>query len=291
MHNFDVMKVQSFEIPKSVNESILVQVDKSKVFFKHLHQHSEIQLSYIVEGQGKLIVANSIHRFGSGDFFVIAGNTPHLFQSEENNRSSHMISIFFTEHSFGNGFVEIPELAQMRLFLEISGNGLKLISHKHVAKNLMTSLPKTKGLDKFIYFLKLIKLLTNAETAPLANFTHSKKISNEEGRRMRLVFDYAMNNFSRGIKLNHVADLIHMTPNAFCKFFKQRTNKTYFDFVIELRIEHSCQLTLNSKGLSIAEIAEKSGFASISNFNRKFKKLKGLTPTEYRNNHKYSIPY
>lgn len=291
MHNFGFMRVQSFEIPKSVNESILVQVDKSKVFFKHLHQHGEIQLSYIVEGQGKLIVANSIHRFSSGDFFVIAGGTPHLFQSEENSHSSHMISLFFTANSFGNGFVEIPELAQMRRFLEISENGLELISQKDVAKTLMVNLSKTKGLDKFINFLKLIQLLNNAETASLASFSHSKKISNEEGRRMRLAFDYAMSNFSHDIKLNHVADLVHMTPNAFCRFFKQRTNKTYFDFVIELRIEHSCQMALNSKSLSIAEIAESSGFGSISNFNRKFKKLKGLTPTEYRNNNTLGMPF
>ncbi|WP_337994843.1 helix-turn-helix domain-containing protein [Polaribacter ponticola] len=73
-----------------------------------------------------------------------------------------------------------------------------------------------------------------------------------------------------------------MTKNAFCKYFKKRTNKTYISFLTELRIENACKLLNSNKDLSIAEIAFKSGFNNISNFNRKFKELKKVTPLKYR---------
>jgi len=278
------MKVQPFEIPKSLNDSIIVQMDKSKLFFEHLHQHKEIQISYVVEGQGKLFVSDSVHGFAPSDIFVIGGNTPHLFQSIKNGTSSHMISVFFTKESFGNGFLEIPELKEVQEFLLISEHSFRVTTEVESVKKLLENLKDSSGLEKFIYFLRLIKTLNYAKTLPLTNYISAKKISNEEGHRMRLIFDYVVNNFHDEIKLNHVAGLIHMTPNAFCRFFKQRTNKTFFEFVIELRIEHACQLTLSSETLSMAEIAHKSGFMTVSNFNRKFKKLKGIVPTEYRKN-------
>ena len=73
-----------------------------------------------------------------------------------------------------------------------------------------------------------------------------------------------------------------MTPNAFCRFFKQRTNKTFFQFLIELRVEHACQLLSSKRELNINLISDLSGFNSISNFNKKFKKIKGVTPTKYQ---------
>jgi len=90
-----------------------------------------------------------------------------------------------------------------------------------------------------------------------------------------------MENFAQKIELHTVADLVHMTPNAFCRFFKHRTNKTFFKFLIEVRIEHACQLLIQNKDLSILEAANVSGFNSISNFNQRFKEIKGSSPTKY----------
>ncbi|MBM1106876.1 helix-turn-helix domain-containing protein [Aurantibacter crassamenti] len=283
------MKVHSFEIPKSANNSILVQVDKSKLFYKHLHQHNEIQISYIVKGEGKLIVADSVYGFKPEDIFVIGASTPHLFKSSEQARTSHMISVFFTKDSLGKIFLEIPEMIELKQFFRVSAPSFKLISNNTIAHEMIRKLPNSIGIDKFIHFLKLIQILNKEDSILLTNFIQPKRITKEEGRRMRLVFDFAINNFQTQIKLEEVASIIHLTPNAFCRFFKQRTNKTFFEFVIELRIEHACQLLVNPYNYSMAAIAEMSGFSSVSNFNRKFKRLKGVTPTEFRNNLKFKV--
>lgn len=109
-----------------------------------------------------------------------------------------------------------------------------------------------------------------------------KKYSDNEGRRMSTVLEYTMANFQKEITLNTVALKAAMTKTSFCKYFKKRTNKTYVSFLNELRIEEACKLMLGEKEVSIAAIAEASGFQNISNFNRKFKQIKGATPRDFR---------
>ncbi|WP_273566664.1 AraC family transcriptional regulator [Maribacter halichondriae] len=276
------MKVLPFKIPKPFDSTLVVQEDKARIFYNQLHQHAEVQISYIVQGQGKLIVANSVYSFEAGDIYVIGSNIPHLFQSIPTKELSHMITLFVTEESFGNDFFQIPELEDVKKFFRTSEGGIRVLSKKKSIRRILLELPTVDKLQAFIRFLKLVQKINGATIGELTTFVPSKKIiSNNEGRRLQLVFDYAMNHFDKEIKLNYVASLVHMTTPAFCRFFKQRTNKTFFEFLIELRLEHACQLLSGNEKLSIAEISEASGFQSISNFNRKFKKNKMASPSQY----------
>ncbi len=275
------MKVRPFKIPKPVDQSLVVQVDIAPSFYSQLHQHAEIQISYIVEGNGKLIVANSVHPFYKGDIFIIGGNIPHLFQSLANKRKSHMITLFLTPESLGNDFFKIPELNEINRFFKHAIGGMRVLTGKKSISHTMIRLPKAEKLQKFMLFLKLIHEINKANFYELTGYVPTKKLSNTEGRRLQLVFDYTMNHFTETISLAQVANLVHMTIPAFCRFFKQRTNKTYFEFLIELRIAHACQMLMHPDKISIAAISEGSGFSSISNFNRKFRKLKGMTPSEF----------
>ena len=92
-----------------------------------------------------------------------------------------------------------------------------------------------------------------------------------------------MQNFNSEIKLEQVAQKVHMSKNAFCRFFKQHTNKTFFQFLAEIRIQHACELLKERQESTILEIASQSGYNTISNFNRQFKEVKGINPRSYRN--------
>lgn len=275
------MKVQPFQIPKPFNENLIVQVDQSKAFYNNLHQHDEIQLSLIVKGNGKLLIGDSIHPFNDGDFFVIGANSPHVFKTDKIKADVHMISLFFTKETFGEHFFELSDLEEVNPFFEITIDGFQLLTHIEEVKYYMYQLQKQSKLSRIGLFLQLLAILCKADKISLTNFIYPKKISPLAGERMQVVFDYVLHNFHQEIKLSTVSDLVYMTPNAFCKFFKQRTNKTFFQFLIELRIEHACQLLRTNTDLSIVEISEQSGFKSISNFNRKFKTYKGVIPSHY----------
>lgn len=275
------MKVHPFKIPKPVHQSLLVQVDHLPAFYDKLHQHEEIQISCILKGSGKLLVADSIHTYGPGESVVIGKNCPHVFQSSPSTEDSHMVSLFFTKNSFGEHFFDLPEMEQLRSFFERSDAGFLLKSDKSEIVRSVLQVSRSNKLARFILFIKLLFQLAQSETQVLTGFVYPKKLSPNEGNRMQTVYDYALHNFHQDISLKKVGSLAHMTPGAFCRFFKQRTNKTFFQFLIELRIQHACQMLAGVTDHSIAEIAELSGFRSISNFNRKFRNAKGLTPTAY----------
>ena len=89
-----------------------------------------------------------------------------------------------------------------------------------------------------------------------------------------------MDQYNRHISLDEIADIANLTPAAFCRFFKQRTRKTYVNFLNEIRIGKACRMLLD-KDMSIVDICYKSGFSNLSHFNRKFKKQTGYTPSKY----------
>jgi AraC-like DNA-binding protein len=276
------MKVYPFKIPKPLSENLFVQVDQGYLFYDKLHQHEEIQIALIVKGEGKILVADTVHSYQPGNIFVIGGNCPHLFQSMEIKKdSSFMISIFFTKQSFGDDFFDIVQLEQIRGFFEKSDAGFKLIKRRRSVEKIMLQMPQSDKISKFLLFFKLLKKLCNSDSEILSNYVYPKTISSNDGHRIQSIFDYTMSHFQDDITLDKIASLACMTPNAFCHFFKQRTNKTFFQFLIELRVAHACQLIIKDHDLTMADISSKSGFKSISNFNRKFKQLKGSTPSQY----------
>jgi AraC-like DNA-binding protein len=126
-------------------------------------------------------------------------------------------------------------------------------------------------------------MVSEAISIPLSTFVDTKKYSDTEGKRMRNVFDFTIENAHQKISLEDIASIANMTKNAFCKYFKKRTNKTYISFLTEVRIENACKLLKSDKDVSINEIAYKVGFNNISNFNRKYKEVKKMTPLKYRN--------
>lgn len=276
------MKVYPFKIAKPLHQNLIVQEDHLPSFYGQLHQHKEIQLSLIVKGRGKLIVGDSVHRFSSGDFFAISSHSPHLFINEYADAGIHMVSLFFTESTFGETFFELQELKEVRPFFKLAASGFQLCSDRSLISELVFEVLRSDGVSRFIGFLNLLKALCQVNLKPLTQFVYPKEIGSSKGSRMQKIIDYTIRNFQSEIDLGAASKIVHMTPNAFCRFFKQHTNKTFFQFLIELRIEHACQLLQkNRNGNSILEISEQSGFKSISNFNRQFKKHKGIVPSQY----------
>lgn len=277
------MKVLPFTIPKPKRDSLILQENYEPSFYGLLHQHEEFQISYILAGAGTLIVGDTIHNYREGDVFIFDENLPHVFRSIPSKTDfSHMKSVFFTKTSFGSGFFETEELKPLLSFFKRAENGFKLLSNKKHTYKLFDQLFIASKLDRFILFFQLLKVLKQSKAEPLSSFISDKKYSDNEGRRMSAVLEFTMNHFQNEISLNTISQEAAMTKNAFCKYFKKRTNKTYVTFLNELRIEEASKLLKVEKDLSITEIAEACGFQNISNFNRKFKQLKGKTPRDFR---------
>lgn len=279
------MKVLPFQIPKPEHDALVFQEDKEYAFYDKLHQHDEIQVSLIVEGEGTLIVGDTINDYYPGDIVVFGSNLPHVFKSTPKaDTLSHMLTLFFTKEGFGTHFFELEELREVRSFFKTIENGYK-IKATPILIALFMNLKSSTKLERFITLLDILKGLSKLNRKPLSSFIYEKKYSDIEGKRMRDIMEYTMDNYQKNITLERIAMVASMTKNAFCKYFKKRTNKTYFRFLNELRIENACKLLLSNEDYSIAEIADKSGFNNISNFNRQFKTIKQMVPSEYKQRH------
>lgn len=277
------MKVLPFKIPKPEDDALIFQEDRELIFYNKLHQHEEIQISLIIEGEGTLIVGDTINYYEKGDVLVIGGHLPHVFKSDLNATSnSHMLSLFFTRTSFGATFFELEELQEISMFFNRAKNGFKVTSSNELIVVLFLELKEASKFDRFILLLKLLKLISSSNYKSLSSFIYEKKYSDIEGKRIGDIFEYTMTNYHKDISLETISKIAAMTKNAFCKYFKKRTNKTYFQFLNELRIEHASKILITKNDFSIAEVAYKSGFNNISNFNRQFKSIKNISPSDYK---------
>ena len=277
------MKVLPFKIPKPENNALIYQEDIELVFYDKLHQHDEIQISFIEKGNGTLLVGDRISSFAENDIFVIGSNLPHAFKSDKNAVSdSKMLSLFFTASSFGDTFFDLNDFAEINHCFTNFSQGLVVQTNKNAIIDAFFKLKTASKLERFILLLEILKIISVSKYQPLSNFVYTKKYSDLEGKRMRNVFDFTLENAYQNITLDDVASVANMTKNAFCKYFKKRTNKTFVSFLIELRVENACKLLSNDKDLSINDIAFKSGFNNTSNFNRQFKMIKHMSPNTFR---------
>lgn len=275
------MKVLPFKIPKPKKEALVYQEDYELVFYDKLHQHEEIQISLIVEGTGSLIVGDTISTYRKDDILLIGGNIPHVFRSDSKKKVSVMYTLFFTANSFGKDFFKVTDLEDARIFFEKAEHGLKIFGNAELI-SIFKSLQHQTKIERIGSLLRIINLIMLTEGQSLSSFIYRKKITDNEGKRMSRVFEYAMENFKDPISLEEVAQKANMSRNAFCRYFKRRTNKTFFQFLTELRIERACKLLVEDKDIPVSAVCELSGFQNIANFNRQFKKLKNQTPSSFR---------
>lgn len=280
------MKVLPFKIPKPENVTLYIQEYKGESFYEKLHQHKEIQISVILEGEGTYIIGDCVGDFKANDIFVLGENLPHVFKRDVTfEKDTKMVTLFFKKSSYGEHFFELPEFEHFKNFFNNAVLGYKVLSNKEPITKLLAEINRLHKYEQFISFLEILNLIADADKRKLSSLINLKKYAGNEGKRMSDIFQYSMDNFDKEVSLHDVADIANMTPNAFCRYFKQRTNKTFVNFLIDIRIGNACKLLAKKNDLSITEISYKSGFNNLANFNRKFKALKGITPSEYRKKH------
>ncbi len=280
------MKVLPFKIPKPEDVSLYMQRDAGSSFYDKLHQHKEIQISVILKGEGTYIIGDCVGEFKPNDVYVLGENLPHVFKSDTTEgNEAEMISLFFSKNCYGRDFFKLSEFDHFQPFLNDAILGIEVLSNKDELREGLMDIEQSTKFKQFSSFLNVLDLIATSKHRTLSSLINLKKYNGDEGKRMSDIFQYTMENFNKEITLNDVSDIANMTPNAFCRYFKQRTTKTFVNFLIDIRIGHACKLLAKKTDLSITEISYKSGFNNLANFNRKFKAIKGITPSEYRKKH------
>lgn len=282
------MKVIPFNVPKITREAFRLQVDILPHLYDQLHQHPETQIMYIERGEGTLIAGDYVGRFASGDIFLIGGGQSHVFRNDEKyyrlkgKKKVQATSIYFDEKYAGESFWLLEELREVKKFLVRAGAGIRIEGEtKSRVSSLIQKLKSSHSIHKLILFLELLNELASSHdliflsVAPLPS---NPQIAEE--KRMNDVLHFTFRQSHRRIKISEVAEVANLSAEAFCRYFKLRTRKTYTGFLNEVRISNACKMLIEGTQ-NIESICYDSGFQNLSHFNRTFKRVTGKTPKSY----------
>jgi AraC-like DNA-binding protein len=283
------VKVLQFTIPVPVNRTIITQTEVLPHFYPHLHRHHEIQLTWIQEGDGTLIAENNMHNFSSNEIYWLGANQPHLFKSDpsyflpRSKKLARALTVFFDPGGSLSYLFDLPELKNIKKFIQQHPSGFKVPANMVAAvSEQMLRIKTNSGVDQVMAFLDILKRLSTCKNLlPLASSLQLRQYSEHEGLKIGRIFNYIMQNADKSIKLEDVAAQAHMTPQAFCRYFKKHTRHTFISFLNEVRINKACKKLTDGDYESISDVAYDCGFNSVTSFNRVFKTVTSLSPSEY----------
>lgn len=258
------------------------------------HYHPEVEILYIKNGSGTNYVGDSVNTFYPGDLVIVGSNVPHVWScspeylKSDSELLSSAICIQFMENTFGNSITDCPEFFRISELLYEARRGLQFLNGTlaNLTKQIQGLISLT-GMKRLLGLLAILDTMsTSNEYRYLSNSNYKPIIINSEDKqRMEIIYQYVIKNYPNKISLTEISELVHLVPHSFCRYFKSRTNKVFSSFVSEVRVGNACKLLIENKH-TIADICYLSGFNYMSNFNRQFKKIKGLTPSEFYLKHK-----
>jgi len=156
---------------------------------------------------------------------------------------------------------------------------------RNAVSALMKEMPRHKGLDRMLLFLKILGVLADSKDGRIlasSSYELNSKPYDEVGiDRMDRVFQFLNARLGDAIRLSEVARIVSLSEGAFSRFFRAHTGKTFPKFLNELRVGRACHLLVESDQ-TITEVAYEAGFTNLANFNRQFLRLKNLNPRAFR---------
>lgn len=276
------------EITRLSEKDCFYIVERHKTEFTYpLHQHKEYELNFIENGKGvRRIVGDSVEEIGDYELVLIGGeNLEHVWE-QGNCRSTDIreITIQFPGDIFGNGLLSRNQFASIKKMLARAGHGLSfplasIMKIYSVLDTIASEQERFIQFLKFLYILYELSVSDDSRVLASSSFAHSAKST--ESRRVQKVKQYIDDNYSKPLKLAELADLVGMSPVAFSRFFRRRTDRTLSDYIVDIRLGHAARMLVDTTK-NVSEICYECGFNNLSNFNRTFKAKRNYTPREFR---------
>lgn len=280
-----------FKVPRLKEETIRVECWDLDNFFEPIHFHEEFQITLILEGGGSLFVSDSVIQFKKGEVYLFGKNLPHVFRNSGNEyqtngkKKARAISVFFNQDVLKNSLTEIPESYAIRRLIDLAVYGIRISECKQAKVcEKLNGLPEKNSFEKFLGLLEILECISKDNHLDFISCQGIPIHTVQENiPKINMVFDFIRNNYSERITLRQVADLVNMSPTAFCRFFKYKSQKTFSRFLIEVRIANACKL-LFQDDFNTSECCYSCGYNNLSNFHKHFKSVTGMTPLEFRKN-------
>lgn len=254
------------------------------------HYHKEIELLYISQSNGIRFVGDNVSPFFPGDLVLVGSHLPHLWRSDPSyyeSKSTMKVKTIvtkFTKDFMGLDFFKNEEFYKVHKLLEASKFGLSFSKEvSDVLHDDIIKLPELSSVEQHISLLSILHKLSTVKDdykSTLSSSDMRQSISNGSGR-IDNVLKFISDNYATNICLEDVANVACMTTNSFCRFFKKMTNKSFTQFLNEIRIRNASRILIQ-ENLPVSEVCYLVGFNSMTYFNKQFKQIMGTTPKTYK---------
>ena len=280
-----IENIKIAEKDRSYNSYILKQKKsdyRQTVFTDYWHYHPEIEITYIIKGNGLAFIGNKTIEFGPGQAFLLGPYLPHNFIGTDEE------GIVLERECWGLQFTtellySIKESAALQRLFNAMSFGINLGELRALEHQAFSSIVGDDPLRSIGSFFNLMAMI--AERPDLVtvstNSAYSNVMSKKLSQRMERVSKHIQANYQRAITLNEIADIASMTEQSFSRWFRQTSGLTFIDYLMQLRTTVASHLLINTSK-PMTEVATESGFNSSSSFNRAFLKIKGCSPREFR---------
>lgn len=276
-------------IPKT--HAFVVHRLEQPLFDPNWHFHPEYQLFMVLKGNGTRFIGDHVQQFQEGDITFTGPNLPHLWKSDIEELTEEInaegIVIYFDHDFISESLLQKEEYIRLRRLFKKSLFGFDIVGETAVLiRKKIEELPKLKGFDAVLGLLHILNILAKTkDLTVLASSGYTNTLREGDTERMNKVYAHVMKHFTRKISIIEMAQLTNMTPTSFSRYFKTHANKTFSEFVSEIRIGHACKLLIDKK-MNASQVCYQSGFRTLSNFNKQFKAATSCTPSAYKEKYK-----
>jgi AraC-like DNA-binding protein len=281
------MSILLEQLKPGADQSLTIGVFQDNLEKSTWHYHTHYEISFITEGSGKRIVADSIEEFSPGDLIFLGLKLPHVWIPEKkkpaNERALESVYLQFNTSLLSAEILNLPEFANVKNALRLSERGVKVGGATlDEVSGLMLKLPYFDKFDRILTFYRILDRIGSSNSVSLlASEGYMIRKFRSSNERISRIHEFLMSNFLERVDLNKIADLVHMAPGSVCRFFKSQMGLTIFEYLNKIKVDYACSLLL-SKDLTIVTVGYDCGFNNLSHFNKQFRKITGKTPSEYR---------
>ncbi len=251
------------------------------------HSHPELELLYVIEGNGTRIINGIAESFESGDMILMGPGVPHIWITDESNiniqdNSPKAILVYFNIFKFQELFNSLKEFSDIKKLINNSRKGVKIHGEtRDTIGKMLLELHSEDGYPQIEGILRILHIISQSKEKSFVIANLHEPAEHDISDRMVPVLKFINDNLHHPITLEQVAELACMTENAFCRFFRSRLKKNFSQYLREQRIAKACSLLVQT-GRSISDISDLCGYRSTSHFSQVFKSRIKLTPFQYR---------